>query len=177
MRVYVRFFYYSSFKQLVHVFKSYSRTYAFQVTSERQANYAFSQIYRSYGRLDVLVNCAGIGPLQQVYNSVTDNVHSLQLFQTVLRVNLIGTFNMSRLAAQLMARNKKDSNGLKGLIVNAASVAAYDSPIGFVCILLPYIRLYKLSSYCNFKSIECFRNNYMYHSNKYATFDHITGIF
>ncbi len=79
--------------------------------------------------LNVLVNCAGIGwPARTIYKN--GNPHDLEIFRKVVEINLIGTFNCIRLAASAMNKNPGDEDGQKGAIVNTASVAAYDGPIG-----------------------------------------------
>lgn len=81
-----------------------------------------------FGTINVAVNCAGIGRAQRTVTR--DGPHSLELFNKVVQVNLIGTFNVIRLAAAQMAKNKTNSEGERGVIVNTASVAAYDGQIG-----------------------------------------------
>jgi NAD(P)-dependent dehydrogenase (short-subunit alcohol dehydrogenase family) len=75
-----------------------------------------------------LVNCAGIGVAEKVIGK--SGVHSLASFQKVISVNLIGTFNAIRLAVAAMAENEPNAGGERGVIVNTASVAAFDGQIG-----------------------------------------------
>ena len=83
------------------------------------------------GRLNVAVSCAGVGWAARTVNR--EGVpHDLELFRTVIAVNLVGTFNVLRLAASAMMKNEPDAGGQRGLIVNTASVAAYDGQIGQV---------------------------------------------
>src|SRR5699024_9787691 len=79
-------------------------------------------------RLFGLINCAGIAPASRTVGR--NGPHALDLFQTVISVNLIGTFNMIRLAATAMSDNKPEPTGERGVIINTASVAAYDGQIG-----------------------------------------------
>jgi NAD(P)-dependent dehydrogenase (short-subunit alcohol dehydrogenase family) len=79
------------------------------------------------GELRVAVNCAGIGPAARILGK--RGVHELELFQRVVAVNLVGSFNVLRLAAEAMAGNEP-LDGDRGLIVNTASIAAYDGQIG-----------------------------------------------
>jgi NAD(P)-dependent dehydrogenase (short-subunit alcohol dehydrogenase family) len=79
--------------------------------------------------LRVLVNCAGIGPPQRTINR-DGSPHDLRRFETVIRVNLIGTFNCIRLAAEAMAGTDPQADGSRGAIVNTASVAAFDGQVG-----------------------------------------------
>lgn len=78
--------------------------------------------------INCLVNCAGIAVGAKVVSS--REMHSLSLFEKVLNVNLIGSFNMLRLCADKMQNNEADHEGEKGVVINTASVAAYDGQIG-----------------------------------------------
>jgi NAD(P)-dependent dehydrogenase (short-subunit alcohol dehydrogenase family) len=80
------------------------------------------------GPLVGLVNCAGIGTAARIVGR--DGAMPLEAFDRVIRVNLLGTFNMMRLAAERMQSNTPDANGARGAIVNTASVAAFDGQIG-----------------------------------------------
>jgi len=78
--------------------------------------------------LRVVVNCAGIAPARKVLSS--RGVHELELFRRVVEVNLVGTFNVLRLGAERIARAEPDEHGQRGVIVNTASVAAFEGQIG-----------------------------------------------
>ncbi len=80
------------------------------------------------GKLMGLVNCAGIAPAAKTVGK--DGAHPLDLFSKVITVNLIGSFNMIRLAAEAMSRNEAEATGERGVLINTASVAAYDGQIG-----------------------------------------------
>lgn len=80
------------------------------------------------GPLYGLVNCAGIAPAARTIGR--EAAHDLELFKQVVEVNLIGTFNMNRLAAFAMSKNEPQDTGERGVLVNTASVAAYDGQIG-----------------------------------------------
>jgi NAD(P)-dependent dehydrogenase (short-subunit alcohol dehydrogenase family) len=80
------------------------------------------------GKLMGLVNCAGVGPAEKTVGKT--GPHSLAMFSRVVQINLIGTFNMLRLAADAMSRNAPEPSGERGVVVNTASVAAYDGQIG-----------------------------------------------
>ena len=80
------------------------------------------------GALRGLINCAGIAPAVKTVGK--NGVHPLDVFQRVVDINLIGTFNMARLAAGAMEKNAAADHGERGIIVNTASVAAYDGQIG-----------------------------------------------
>ena len=80
------------------------------------------------GKLVGLVNCAGIAPAEKTVGK--NGAHALSVFSKTIAVNLIGTFNMIRLAAEAMARNEPESTGERGVLISTASVAAYDGQIG-----------------------------------------------
>ena len=80
------------------------------------------------GKLVGLVNCAGIAPAEKTVGK--NGAHALSVFTKTISVNLIGTFNMIRLAADAMARNEPESTGERGVLISTASVAAYDGQIG-----------------------------------------------
>jgi len=82
----------------------------------------------SMGKLMGLVNCAGIAPAVKTVGK--DGAHPLALFSKVITVNLIGSFNMIRLAAEAMSRNEPEATGERGVLISTASVAAYDGQIG-----------------------------------------------
>ena len=80
------------------------------------------------GKLVGLVNCAGIAPAAKTVGK--DGAHPLALFAKVVGVNLVGSFNMIRLAAEAMAKNEPEPTGERGVLISTASVAAYDGQIG-----------------------------------------------
>jgi NAD(P)-dependent dehydrogenase (short-subunit alcohol dehydrogenase family) len=80
------------------------------------------------GKLVGLVNCAGIAPAAKTVGK--EGAHALQLFAKTVAVNLIGSFNMIRLAAEAMAHNEPEPTGERGVLISTASVAAYDGQIG-----------------------------------------------
>ena len=80
------------------------------------------------GKFVGLVNCAGIAPAIKTVGK--DGAHPLASFAKTVTINLIGTFNMIRLAAEAMARNEPEPTGERGVLISTASVAAYDGQIG-----------------------------------------------
>ncbi|CAA9433762.1 MAG: 3-hydroxyacyl-CoA dehydrogenase [uncultured Rubrobacteraceae bacterium] len=82
------------------------------------------------GPLHGAINCAGVAIAEKALGR--DGPHSLQSFSRVVQINLIGTFNVVRLAAEAMVRNRPDEDGGRGVIVNTASIAAFDGQIGQV---------------------------------------------
>ena len=98
------------------------------VTSEEQVQAAIDLARRAFGGLHGVVNAAGVGPAAKVLGK--NGPHALDLFEKTIRINLVGTFNVIRLAAAAMASNEPQPNGERGVIVNTASIAAYDGQIG-----------------------------------------------
>jgi len=97
------------------------------VTSEADAQ-AVVAAATALGPLRGLVNCAGIAPAAKTVGK--EGAHALALFQRVVAINLVGTFNMARLAAEAMGKTAPLDNGERGVIINTASVAAYDGQMG-----------------------------------------------
>ena len=98
------------------------------VCDEAQIVSAIAQARKRYGALHGAVNCAGIAPAERVLGKT--GPHGLETFQRVIQVNLVGTFNVVRLAAQAMAENAPTADGERGVIINTASVAAFEGQIG-----------------------------------------------
>jgi NAD(P)-dependent dehydrogenase (short-subunit alcohol dehydrogenase family) len=98
------------------------------VTSEEHVAKAIELAQSAFGGLHGVVNAAGIGPAAKVLGK--NGPHALDLFEKTIRVNLVGTFNVIRLAAAAMAKNTPEPSGERGVIVNTASIAAYDGQIG-----------------------------------------------
>jgi NAD(P)-dependent dehydrogenase (short-subunit alcohol dehydrogenase family) len=98
------------------------------VTSAADAARAVHAARSRFGGLRGLVNCAGIAVSERVLGR--DGVHELETFMRVLQVNLGGSFNMTRLAAEAMAQGEADEGGERGVVICTASVAAFDGQIG-----------------------------------------------
>jgi len=98
------------------------------VTAEADAQATVEAALKNFGALQGLVNCAGIAIAERTVKK--DGPHSLASFTRVVTINLIGTFNMIRMAAVAMAKGQPNAAGERGVIVNTASVAAYDGQIG-----------------------------------------------
>lgn len=98
------------------------------VTSEEAIEQALAFTVSEFGGLNVLINCAGVGAAIRTTSS--RGPHPLDAFETVIRINLIGAFNVIRLASALMAQNTPLASGERGVIVNTASVAAFEGQIG-----------------------------------------------
>jgi NAD(P)-dependent dehydrogenase (short-subunit alcohol dehydrogenase family) len=98
------------------------------VTSEQEVTAAVEDALEAFGGLQIAVSCAGIGWAGRVVDR-EGNPFPLEQFSTVVKVNLIGTFNVARLAASRMMRAEPDGDE-RGVIVNTASIAAFDGQIG-----------------------------------------------
>jgi len=81
-----------------------------------------------FGRVDGLINCAGVAPAEKVIGK--SGIHGLDSFSRTVQINLVGSFNMLRLAAEVMQGNAPGDAGERGVIINTASVAAFDGQIG-----------------------------------------------
>jgi len=103
------------------------RLVAADVTSESDVTAALA-VVDAARPLRVVVNCAGIAPARRILSS--KGAHELDLFRRALEVNTVGTFNVMRLAAQVIAEQPTVDHGQRGVIVNTASVAAYEGQIG-----------------------------------------------
>ncbi len=101
---------------------------AADVTDEPQVAQAIAVARAKFGALHGVVNCAGIAPAERILGK--GGPHRLDAFRRAIEINLIGTFNVLRLAAQAMEGNAPDAGGERGIIVNTASVAAFDGQIG-----------------------------------------------
>ena len=98
------------------------------VTSDAEGRAAIAAARSAFGRIDALVNCAGVAPGEKIVGR--EGAHDLDRFARAISINLIGTFNMLRLAAEAMAGQDPAPNGERGVIVNTASIAAFDGQIG-----------------------------------------------
>ena len=100
---------------------------ATDVTDPAQVKAAVGQAAAS-GPLRTVVNCAGIGPSARILGK--KGVHDLELYARIVQINLVGSFNVLALAAEAIAETEADTNGQRGVIVNTASIAAYDGQVG-----------------------------------------------
>jgi|SRR5690625_63459 len=100
------------------------------ITSETDVQKALSEVIDTHGYVNTLVNCAGIAVAKRTLGK--KGAHDLKSFKNVLHVNLVGTFNMIRLTAEKMADNETNEHDERGVIINTASVAAFEGQIGQV---------------------------------------------
>ena len=100
------------------------------VTDEASVAAAIAHAMDKMGKITTAVNCAGIGTVGKTLGK--EGPLPLSTFQTTIDVNLVGSFNVARLAAAEMARNEPDEDGERGVIINTASVAAFDGQKGQV---------------------------------------------
>jgi len=102
------------------------------VADEVDVKLAINSALETFGSIQIIVNCAGIAIARKTVGKV-DGVygpHSLEAFEKTIRINLIGTFNVIRLAGFAMEKNEPNVEGERGVIINTASVAAYDGQMG-----------------------------------------------
>ncbi len=102
--------------------------FAADVTDESQVAAAVAAACGKFGALHGAINCAGIAPGERVLGK--QGPHRLEAFKRAIEINLVGTFNVVRLAAQAMQKNAPNADGERGVIINTASVAAFDGQIG-----------------------------------------------
>jgi NAD(P)-dependent dehydrogenase (short-subunit alcohol dehydrogenase family) len=107
-----------------------SRFVETDVTDEESVRGAISAAHEDFGGLHGAINCAGVASAEKTLGR--QGPHSLESFTKVVEINLIGTFNVARLAAEAMAENEPTEDGGRGVIVNTASVAAFDGQVGQV---------------------------------------------
>ena len=103
---------------------------AADVTESDQVRAAVEYAASLEGPLRTVVNCAGIGPSMRILGR--SGVHDIALFARVLQVNLLGTFTVMATAAEAIAATPADEHGQRGVVVNTASIAAYDGQVGQV---------------------------------------------
>jgi 3-hydroxyacyl-CoA dehydrogenase / 3-hydroxy-2-methylbutyryl-CoA dehydrogenase len=102
--------------------------YKTNVTSEEDVQNAIHSAIAQFGSINTVVNCAGIAVAEKTVGR--NQPHSFDHFKKVIEINLIGTFNVIRLAAAQMVNNQPNQEGERGVIINTASVAAFDGQIG-----------------------------------------------
>ena len=101
---------------------------AADVTDEAQVTTAVAEGRRRFGALHGAISCAGIAPAERVLGK--NGPHKIESFSRTIQINLVGTFNVIRLAAQAMAENAPNAEGERGVIINTASIAAFEGQIG-----------------------------------------------
>lgn len=105
-----------------------ARFVATDVADAASGQAAVQTAVETFGGLHGLVNCAGVAPAEKVLGK--EGPHRLESFARTLQINLVGSFNMIRLAAEVMSSNEPDAGGERGVIVSTASVAAFDGQLG-----------------------------------------------
>ena len=103
------------------------------VTNEEDVKLALNQCKSKFGKIDSLINCAGVSLAFRIFNFKSQQPHRLDDFKTVLINNALGTFNVIRLGVEYLAQNEPDPvNHLKGVIINTSGNAAFDGQSGQV---------------------------------------------
>jgi NAD(P)-dependent dehydrogenase (short-subunit alcohol dehydrogenase family) len=98
------------------------------VTNEESVQAAIKKTMDAFGAINVVINCAGVGDPGKILSK--KGPMALSFFNRVVQINLVGTFNVIRLAVEQMVKNTGNKDGEKGVIINTASVAAFDGQIG-----------------------------------------------
>lgn len=98
------------------------------VTNDENARAAVEKAVAAFGTINIAINCAGVADPGKVLSK--KGLMTLPFFNRVIQINLVGTFNMIRLAVEQMVKNEPNEEGEKGIIINTASVAAFDGQIG-----------------------------------------------
>ena len=106
-----------------------ARFFEADVTDPRQVSAGIDEAIRAFGSVSALVNCAGIGSAMKTVGK-NGEPFDLDVFSRTVQVNLIGTFNVIRLVASKMVGNEPSDDGERGVIVNTASVAAFEGQVG-----------------------------------------------
>lgn len=116
-------------KEVIDLLGSENVTYVnTDVMSEESVTNAIKEIKQTYGKLNFIVNCAGTGYGARILGK--NGPHPLDIFKFIIDLNLVGTFNVMRLGAELIDSNEPDEKGEKGVIINTASIAGYEGQIG-----------------------------------------------
>lgn len=100
------------------------------ITSDESVQEAIDLCRRSFGGIDGAINCAGVAPGEKIIGK--SGVHASSSFSNTIRINLLGSFNVLRLAAAAMVDNEPDESGERGIVINTASIAAFEGQIGQV---------------------------------------------
>lgn len=100
------------------------------ITSESDVSSALTDTKKRFGKLDVIVNCAGIARANKVYNFNKNTMHKLEDFEDVVKTNVVGTFNVIRQGVGVIGENEPDEDGYRGVVINVASIAAFEGQIG-----------------------------------------------
>jgi NAD(P)-dependent dehydrogenase (short-subunit alcohol dehydrogenase family) len=121
-------------EQLQLAFPENVRFVKADVSSETEVQNAIDEALAAFGSFQIVVNCAGVAPARKILGKADGSYgpHSFDVFEKTIRTNLIGTFNVMRLAAFAMEKNQPNEEGERGVIINTASVAAYDGQMGQV---------------------------------------------
>jgi 3-hydroxyacyl-CoA dehydrogenase/3-hydroxy-2-methylbutyryl-CoA dehydrogenase len=98
------------------------------VTNEESVQAAVKKTLDAFGRINVVINCAGVGDPGKVLSK--KGPMPLSFFNRIVQINLVGTFNVIRLAVEQMVKNTASADGEKGVIINTASAAAFDGQVG-----------------------------------------------
>ncbi|GIY23007.1 hypothetical protein CEXT_239071 [Caerostris extrusa] len=100
------------------------------VTKEADVKNAFESVKSNFKKLDVVVNCAGVSVAFKIYNFFENRPQTAEDIEKVIKVNTAGTFNVNRLAVELISKNEPNSDGQRGVIINTSGTSAFEGIIG-----------------------------------------------
>ncbi|XP_074595654.1 3-hydroxyacyl-CoA dehydrogenase type-2-like [Brevipalpus obovatus] len=100
------------------------------VRDEQSTQDALEECFKKFGRIDNVINCAGVSVAFRIFNFRRDKPHSLKDFQQVIDINVTGTFNVVRLACPFIFKNDPNKDGQRGVIINTSATAGFDGQIG-----------------------------------------------
>jgi len=115
-------------KDLANTLGSRAFYHKVDVVEEESVSAALQAVVARFGALHGVVNCAGVASATKTLSN--KGPHPLSIFDFVMKVNVYGSFNLARMGAEIMAKNQPDADGLRGVIINVASVAAFDGQKG-----------------------------------------------
>ena len=98
------------------------------ITREKDVQSALKKTVETFGAVNIVINCAGVGIPAKVLGK--EGPMKMDHFNKVVQINLMGTMNMVRLSAEVMVKNQGNEDGEKGIVINTASIAAFDGQIG-----------------------------------------------
>lgn len=117
-------------QEKIHSLGENIKFFACDITDAKAVEAALEKISQSLGSIRAAINCAGVATACKTLS--VDQIHPLDIFELTLKVNLVGTFNLCRLVAGRMAKLEPLENGERGVLINTASIAAYDGQKGQV---------------------------------------------
>ncbi|GFU26063.1 3-hydroxyacyl-CoA dehydrogenase type-2 [Nephila pilipes] len=100
------------------------------VSKESDVKNTMEIVQSNFKKLDIVINCAGLSTAFKIYNFLKDQPQKLKDLECILQANTVGTFNVNRLAIEMLAKNTPDEEGQRGVIINTSGISAYEGIIG-----------------------------------------------